>query len=586
MRWIALLLILSSAAEAQRLQRFCSRTSQGRSTRGFACDSFAFFELLPVGGAGSVGNCTYPNTCLQSETFQTTWSVNSDSAPTLGTLTVNYATAPDGALTADRLQLPETVGPGQYSRILQSGIAVHAGVSNTCSVWVKGNVSAGSLPLYVLTGFPGTSATCSYTTAWGLCSITWTPSGATDNFYIGASGVAGTVPAQDISLWGAMCNPGTSRGVYVATTTVAKGANPTGAKGEAMTAFTRTGAATCSTSANGIFTTSGIANGALRELAADQLRVETNSLGQPEMLIEQTKTNVLLRFIDYANLAWADVGTPTLTGGQTSPWSGTYATSAVQFDDNAAGAFEGRSQTVTVTAATAYIMHCYIKAGTAAEARLSLDGTTADVTGLSSSTWTIHSVADASSSGVGISAQVLVGDAVGDTGTIIVGGCQVEAGTYRTSMIPTLGTTIARGADTNPSFGGVTLTALATRGCSAVNVTPLGTSGMSGVAVFMNTAGRPLYSAGPNLRMFDGTVEPSLAANHVGGSRKRYRSTWSVADGQDLFNVTDVTTSGGAFDGAMDTTGPLIVGASSVVGLQADWRVGAVQLDPSPARCQ
>ena len=82
---------------------------------------------------------------------------------------------------------------------------------------------------------------------------------------------------------------------------------------------------------------------------------------------------IFLRFIDYANASWADVGTPTLTGGQTAPWSGTYASSAVQFDDNDAGAYEGRSQSVTVSAGAAYFMHCYVKAGTASDARILLE---------------------------------------------------------------------------------------------------------------------------------------------------------------------------------------------------------------------
>jgi hypothetical protein len=163
--------------------------------------------------------------------------------------------------------------------------------------------------------------------------------------------------------------------------------------------------------------------------------------------VEGTRTNVMTRFIDYANATWADVSTPTLTGAQASPWAGTYANLAVQFDDNNAAAFEGRTQTVTVTAATAYVMSCYVKAGTLDTARLSLDGTTADFTGLSSSTWTIVSVADASSSGVAIAAQALNGSTVGATGTVIWGGCQVEAGLHATSMIPTVAAGVARTAD-------------------------------------------------------------------------------------------------------------------------------------------
>ena len=217
---------------------------------------------------------------------------------------------------------------------------------------------------------------------------------------------------------------------------------PTGAKGEAMT-YVRAGNATCSPL--GLATT-GITNASLVECSANLPRVESSGsvLG---LRVEGARTNVLTRFIDYANATWADVATPTLTGAQVSPWTGTYANLAVQFDDNDAVAFEGRTQTVTVTAATQYTMSCFVKAGTLAAWTLSLDGTTASGTGLSSTTWSRVTVTDASSSGVAIAAQALNGSVVGDTGTVIWGGCQVETGAYATSMIPTVAAGVTRNAD-------------------------------------------------------------------------------------------------------------------------------------------
>lgn len=229
---------------------------------------------------------------------------------------------------------------------------------------------------------------------------------------------------------------------------------PTGAKGEAMT-FARTGDATCSK--QGLAAT-GIANGDLVVCTANQPRVESSG-GVLGLRVEGARTNVLPRFINPCDAAWADVGTPALTGQvvsgtacptttpQASPWTGTYANAAVEFNDNDAVAFEGRTQTVTVTAATAYIMSCYVKAGTLDTARLSLDGTTADFTGLSSTTWSVITVADASSSGVAIAAQALNGSTAAATGTVIWGGCQVEAGANATSMIPTVAAAVTRNAE-------------------------------------------------------------------------------------------------------------------------------------------
>lgn len=221
---------------------------------------------------------------------------------------------------------------------------------------------------------------------------------------------------------------------------------PTGAKGEALT-FARTGNATCTKTTSGGLATSGIANGDLVELSANQPRVEYDSGGVKGLLVESSRVNSLFRFIEFANALWSDVGTPTLTGSQASPFTGTYATSAVQFDDNDAVAFEGRSQVVTVTAASAYYAHCYVKAGTATSARISLDGTAATITGLSSSTWSIVEVADASASAGTVTFEVDVGSTTAATGTVAFGGCQVEAGTYRTSIIPTTSAAVTRNED-------------------------------------------------------------------------------------------------------------------------------------------
>jgi hypothetical protein len=219
-------------------------------------------------------------------------------------------------------------------------------------------------------------------------------------------------------------------------------ATPTGAKGEAMT-FTRTGDATCSRS--GLATT-GIQNGDLTVCTGNQPRVEPSG-GVLGLRVEGARTFALLRFIDIANALWADVGTPTLTGTQASPWTGVLSNAAVQMDDNDAAAQEGRSQTVTVTAAVAHTMHCHVKAGTLTSAAISLDGTTATITGLSTTSWSIIEVVDASSSGVAISAQILNGSTAAGTGTVIWGGCAVEQGSYRTSIMPTVASAVTRNAE-------------------------------------------------------------------------------------------------------------------------------------------
>jgi hypothetical protein len=128
------------------------------------------------------------------------------------------------------------------------------------------------------------------------------------------------------------------------------------------------------------------------------------------------------------------------------------------------------------------------------------------------------------------------------------------------------------------------LTPVASTGCSSIEVTPVHTS-LTGGLLIMNNAGRPLYAVTTNMRTYDGTTELSVAHGFTRGVTKRYRSTWS-GSALTVFNVTGGTSTAGAFDGAMNTTGPLAIGGSAVIGLTASWLVGGVVLDPTPERCQ
>ena len=236
--------------------------------------------------------------------------------------------------------------------------------------------------------------------------------------------------------------PASGAGVPAACSTTA----PTGAKGETLT-FTRGSVATCTATAAGGLVSSGIANGDLVELSSNVARVEYDSAGVKGLRVQGSGQNVLTRFIDYTNAAWSDVGTPTPTASQASPFSGTYANSAVLYDDNDGAGFEGRSIPVAVTATSAYIAFCYVKAGTATSARIVLDGTAATITGLSSSTWSIIEVADASASAASVTFEVDVGSTAATTGSVVFGGCDVKLGTYRTSIVPTVAAAVTRSSD-------------------------------------------------------------------------------------------------------------------------------------------
>lgn len=357
----------------------------------------------------------------------------------------------------------------------------------------------------------------------------------------------------------------------------------TSAQGGAMT-LTRAGNATCSPL--GLATT-GIGDASLVECAGNLPRVE-RSLGQLGVRVHPTvATNVLTRFIDYANATWTDVATPTLTGSQPSPWTGTHANLGVQISDNDPAAFEGRAQAVTVTAATQYTMSCFVKAGTLAAWTLSLDGTTASGTGLSSTTWSLVSVTDASSSGVSISAQALNGSVVADTGTLVWGGCQVEAGAVSTAMIPTVAAAATRNAETffsaanvlDPSISSIASTYEA-------RVAPSTTSLVIGInpSTFVSAM---VYAGWLGVGVLTAWSPPEISANYIVTQLASARvAGWS--DGTNRAACQNGVCGTPAAAGAADpTTGPVRFGQTvDLVLAMPDAIYTNACIDPSPTRCR
>ena len=368
---------------------------------------------------------------------------------------------------------------------------------------------------------------------------------------------------------------------------------PTGAKRETMT-FTRTGDATCSR--QGLATT-GIANGDLVVCATNQPRIEPAGgiLG-----VHQSSgiTNPVVRFIDYANAAWADVGTPALTGGQASPWTGTYATSAVEFSDNDGAAFEGRTQTITVVAATQYTMSCWVKAGTLSSWTLSLDGTTASGTGLSSSTWSLVTVTDASSSGVAIAAQALNGSTAAGTGTVIWGGCQVETGARATAMQPTVAVAESRGFEVVGFARSVpTLTGVCTAATLQVSAVAAYQAGSGVYAPLLSSGTVANTPSGAYMWPYSGGAGTNFSIDGTGSSGAP--SGWTPA-------VLNATLTGRYRSGHDGTAWSICInGSCSANGVPSAWAAPTyasikffattsvvsdaiwtrVQVDPDPTRC-
>ena len=351
---------------------------------------------------------------------------------------------------------------------------------------------------------------------------------------------------------------------------------PTGARGETLT-FTRASSATCTKTASGGLATTGIADGDLVSLGSGVARVMYDSASVLGLGVEAQGINVLLRSNAPGNALWADVGTPTLVTGLTDPFSGT---TGVSIEDDDGAALEGRSIAVTVSAATAYFMYCYVKAGTQTAARISIDGTTQDITGLSTTTWSIVEKGDASSSGVSIPVQILVGDAVGDTGTVIWGGCDIKAGAYRTSIAPTAGSAVTRVAETAnfPALTGLAATGCASATASSEWTTTAAFQQIINMGATNGASGDVLYQGATTLRMYDGTTEPTVATTWIAGTPKRVWSSWTGVT-QTINNGASSGT--GAFDGTM-ATGVVSIGSA---GTAFDGIITRVILDTSSTRC-
>jgi hypothetical protein len=362
-------------------------------------------------------------------------------------------------------------------------------------------------------------------------------------------------------------------------------ANVTGAKGETVS-WTRGSSAYCTKQG---FGTSGIAPGDLVQCSSNLPRVCAYNSGVLGALGESGRTNIAIRNREFDNAAW--VSTATVTADTTlAPNNLTQADTLSDIDG---AGIQTSCQTVVTSSAVQFSASAYIRAGTLGKASVRMTGTgssTGDcVVSSTSLVSTYNRLGCTSPAAYGgtltaITICVEVGTVATDTGTVIAWGAQLEAGAWVSSVIDTAAAASTRVADGPVQAAGVVLTGLGAAGSSSASVSPLNVTAPQAPIVFMNGAGRAIY-ANTSVRTFDGTNEAAIVNGLTVGVAERYWSSWSGATLQ-INNSTDATSASVAFDGAMDTTGPLEFIANAAIGTSGDWIISRICLDPNPLRCR
>jgi hypothetical protein len=406
------------------------------------------------------------NLLLQSEAFNTTWSTYTGT-----TVTANAVSAPNGTLTADRIEGTSAAARGVYQSISTSAIphtfSVYlksaTGSSTTCRIWVDSFAS-------IIT----------VTNDWQRFSVTGITAAGFGQFTITSAASS----AIDVYAWGAQVETGDIATDYIPTTTVAVSVGP-------------------------------VAN-------LPRLNYPINSdgsVGCPSLLLEPQRTNLALYSEQFDNAYWTKFNATITENNAVSPDGTSSADRLVLTSVSAASQTMSRqaaivTSTTTVTFSTfvKYVDKQYIQlvfAGSFSSQFANFDLINGTVT---AGTYVGANVQNYGNGWYRISITTtglntnclpfiwaldtaLAGRAADSTSTgtsaYLLWGAQVEDGSYATSYIPTLGAAVTRLAD-SCSKTGISSLIGQTEGTLFVEATDLFASGTRTIAL-LYTSGSAFY---------------------------------------------------------------------------------------------
>lgn len=349
--------------------------------------------------------------------------------------------------------------------------------------------------------------------------------------------------------------------------------NPTGTKGEALT-FTRASARACESS-----------TGLGSVVPSNVPCVARNGAS-----VWQPGTVISARANELNNAYWT--ATAAVTANQARSFDGTL--SADQLDDSSGAASQGVSVAIASTSATRHTFQCFVSAGTATSATISMTGTgsatgdcTSSVTGLTSTGQWISCTSPAAYAGTltAVTPSLVVGDSAAVTGTIFASYCNhFTASAGREPALRTLAAGATRAAE--PGLAGTSGPAIGPNFCMSASMQFTSAAAPLGIALYLGPAGTSevaLYRNSDTTAGFDiGTVLTTPVVASMGTTVQRAFLSDSAGTRVARWNNSIVTAPAASMVAGQTA---FRIGANSVGGNPLNGTVSRVQIDSDPTRC-